>query len=317
MAPTGWFIHDSGKYMEQRGHQVQLYNSLSTSLRAAVTFVFILLTFMGVVFGCTTRFLSTNHHLPIAWATFIAFGATTLALLQLVLFGALRWWHYACPRLPKTPINYYGCRTDVTGVDPQGSFGSGSGDGSPIDTSTRTGLAIAWVSLQIVSVADMIFSHKLPSRLPPFMTNNDTIHRLGDEGETRHEPMRSGVIVTEEPSGPSTLASRDREKHQSDARTNAKASHIRSHSYRGGQVANHSAAPKNISGVHRRPQKDWDEHRRYHDKNGVPLHRQRREFRPSRAELGQPNIDRSQVPRGGVQISFGRGGNSVSPKAPQ
>ncbi|WQF76688.1 hypothetical protein CDEST_01702 [Colletotrichum destructivum] len=308
MAPTGRFIQDSCKYAEQRGHQVQLYNSLSTNLRAAVTFVFILLTFLSVVFGCTTLVFSTNHHLTIPWATFIAFGATMLALL--VLFGALRWWHYARPRLPKMSINCYGCRTNILSTEPQDFLGIGSGDGSPIDTSTRTGLVIAWVSLQIVSVADMIFGHKMPSRVPPLRADDEqrvgsgldvnprAIRRIEDEGEAHHEPTRSGVIVTEEPSN---LAPRDQEKHRSNARTNAKPSHIKSHSYHGGHV-DHSAAPENVSGIHRKPQKDWDELRRHHDKNHVPLHRQGREFRLSRVDLGQPN-KHLQVPRSGVQGS--------------
>ncbi|TQN69488.1 hypothetical protein CSHISOI_05996 [Colletotrichum shisoi] len=295
MSPTGRSIQDSCKYAEQRGHQVQLCNSLSANLRAAVTFVLILLTFLSVVFGCTILVFSTNHHLTIPWATFIAFGAATLALL--VLFNTLRWWHYARPRLPKMPINCYGCRTDVLSSEPQDFLGIGSGDGTPIDTSTRTGLVVAWVSLQIVSVADVIFGHKMPTRLPPFRADDEqrvgsglhvnpgAIRRIEDKGEAHHEPMRSGVIVTEEPS---SLAPRDQEKHRFNSRKNAKASHIKSNSYHGGHV-DHGAAPKNVSGVHRKPQKDWDELRRYHDKNHVPLHRQGRELRLSRAELGQPN----------------------------
>ncbi|CCF41759.1 hypothetical protein CH063_11941 [Colletotrichum higginsianum] len=322
MAPTGRFIQDSCKYAEQRGHQVQLYNSLSTNLRAAVTFVFIVLTFLSVVFGCTILVFSTNHHLTISWATFIAFCATTLALL--VLFGTLPWWHYARPHLPKMTINCYGCRTNVLGTDPQDLFGIGSSGSSPIDTSARTGLIIAWVSLQIVSVADMIFGHKMPSCLPPFRADDEhrvgsglnvdpgTIRRIGDEGEAHHEPMRSGVIVTEKPS---SLAPRDQEKHRSDARTNAKSFHIKSHSYHGGHV-DHIAAPKNVSGIHRKPQKDWDELRRHHDKNRVPLHRQGLEFRLPRPELVQPN-KHLQVLRGGVQGSSRRGADLVSPKAPQ
>ncbi|KAK1580010.1 uncharacterized protein LY79DRAFT_592446 [Colletotrichum navitas] len=144
--------------MRQRDIHAWVYKPLRTTRWTITAFIFILLVFIGVPFGCTLAFLSTQRSLPVAWAILVAFSATLLALLSLL--WTLRWWHQTRPLLPKFPINQNGCCSDVPDSDLPGALESNAAD-----TPAKNRFFTTWISYQIVRVADMVFGHGVPPHL--------------------------------------------------------------------------------------------------------------------------------------------------------
>ncbi|GJC86176.1 hypothetical protein ColLi_09014 [Colletotrichum liriopes] len=278
MESTSRPLEPSVVLTQRRGQHISVYNSPRINVRAAITFIFILFIIMGATFSCTILVFSTRRGLTVPWATLMAFGTTLLALLGLL--GILRWWHYARPRLPRLPINCYGCRLDVSDVDLR-DFP----ENSAINTATTVGFTAAWISDQIARVADMIFGHRMPSHLPGHRTlnergidqvvgykaNAETSSPREGGGRVHHEPMQTGVVMTE---GSSSSAPPGQDSYQSVSQMIISPSPVDSCSKQGTYVNNKGATTTRQSGSDKRARKDWEEQQRHNDRTRVPPSRQ-------------------------------------------